>query len=93
MNFRDIELILWPFVLLVGFGITRINDNEKHKFWRDHVIMTGLIVIPATIVEWFFTAPGWVYIGLIGSGSITYLFFIFKWRRYLSSLEKKFKLK
>lgn len=88
MNFTEFEKLFWPFVLVVGRRICLIDDTLKQKFWRDHAIVCGLTVLPATILEWFTTGlPVVIFPTLVAFGGVAYVAFIYKWRRYLNSLK------
>lgn len=87
MNFVQVEKLFWPFVLLVGRRITFIDDSLKQRFWRDHAIMCGLIVLPATILDWLTSGlPVVIFPILVTLGGFAYIAFIYKWRKYLNSL-------
>lgn len=87
MKFLEVEKFCWPLVLLVGKRITSIDDSLKARFWRDHTIICGLIVLPATALDWLTTSiPVAVFPTLVTLGGVLYFAFIYEWRKYLNSL-------
>lgn len=85
MNYRDLELLAWPVVLLVGDKIKRVSESEKKLFWRDHTILSALIVLPTTVLESLSLGlPIWIYLALVLVPSSIYVRFTVNWRRYLN---------
>jgi hypothetical protein len=86
MRKGDLEMFAWPFVLLVGRNITEVNDSLKMRFWRDHTILLGLVVMPTTILESLNLGLHiWVYLSLVAFGALLYIKFIVEWRVYLKT--------
>lgn len=87
--FRNMELIFWPFVLVVGKKICNVDSSTKIKFWRDHAIMCFVVVGPVTILESFsLRLPLITYFLLVGGGFGAYMMFILKWRKHLSEIKQ-----
>jgi len=83
MNYNSLEQICWPFVLLVGTGITKIEEKDKYRFWRDHTILSALIVVPIAFSS-SLSAPLWLYMLAFSFSVTAYLSFVAKWRKYLA---------
>jgi hypothetical protein len=87
MSFELQEKLFWPFVMAVGSKITCVDDGIKERFWRDNALMSSLMVVPASVLEWFELGLSvWVYLSLVTAGGMFYVIFIVRWRKYLKSL-------
>ena len=87
---KTMEALFWPFVLLVGTKITKLENDQKRRFWRDNGIMASLVVLPVTMLNQLsLSLPGWIYVALVAAGGFAYVSFALRWRKYLEKQDSE----
>jgi len=81
------EKVFWLFVLIVGRKIKQVSNKTKNKYWLDHFFMSILVVVPTAALELVCqNVNPLIYISLVSIGFTSYVAFVYKWRKYLSTL-------